>query len=207
MKGFTFIEILILIFLIFILILFFIPISLDFYKIQQLETHSQGILQTLRRAQQMAMAVESDSSFGIYLTDDYYILFKGDSYQNRDSQYDEVFDLPKIITLDGLTEIVFSKLEGIPKGSPGYCEGICTPCYKFNNPGSCRRQDGCTWIPWLRWCVGTCTPCENYKNERDCEDQSGCIWHPGAQGGDIILRVNSENRIININEMGRINLQ
>jgi len=114
MKGFTLIEILITIFLIFILATFIVSISLNFYKNQQLEVHSQGILQTLRRAQSKAMSVEFDSSFGIYLTDDNYTLFKGNSYATRDIQHDEVFDLPEIINLSGLSEVVFSKSEGKP---------------------------------------------------------------------------------------------
>lgn len=113
-AGFTLIEILIVIFLISILASFIVSIGLNFYKNQQLEVHSQGILQTLRRAQSKAMSIELDSSFGVYLTNDNYILFKGSSYAGRDPQYDEVFDLPEIINLSGLSEVVFSKLEGKP---------------------------------------------------------------------------------------------
>jgi len=115
MKGFTLIEILIVIFLISILAFFFASVGLNFYKSQQLESQTQTILQTLRRAQLNAMSVELDSSFGVYLTNDSYILFKGSSYaNNRDPQYDEVFDLPEIINVSGLSEITFSKFEGKP---------------------------------------------------------------------------------------------
>lgn len=115
MNGFTLLEILIVISLISILASFVVSIGLDFYKSQQLETHSQGVLQTLRRAQLKAMSVELDSSFGVYLTDDNYTLFKGNSYAERDSQYDEVSDLPQVITLNNPPkEVVFSKFEGKP---------------------------------------------------------------------------------------------
>jgi len=116
MKGLTLIEILIIIVLISILISLTLPLGLNFYKSQQLEIHSQGILQTLRKAQLKAMSVESDSSFGVYLTNENYILFKGSSYTSpdHDPQYDEIFDLPKIIKVSGLSEVVFSKFEGRP---------------------------------------------------------------------------------------------
>lgn len=115
MKGFTLIEILLVIAIIVILAAILVPLGLDFYKRQQLQAHSQQILQTLRRAQLKAMAVEEDSSFGVYITNDGYILFKGISYLNRDPQYDEIFELPSIITInDPPKEIVFSKLEGKP---------------------------------------------------------------------------------------------
>jgi len=115
LGGFTLLEILISISLILILTLFTVSVGLNFYKSQQLENQAQTILQTLRRAQLKAMAVEMDSSFGVYLTNDSYILFKGSSYaNNRDPQYDEVFDLPEIINVSGLSEITFSKFEGKP---------------------------------------------------------------------------------------------
>ena len=114
MKGLTLSEILIVVAIIAILISFTLPLGLDFYRNQQLETQSQGVIQALRRAQLKAMSVEDDSRFGVYLTNDNYTLFKGSSYLTRDVNFDEVFDLPMIINVSGLTEVVFFKLEGKP---------------------------------------------------------------------------------------------
>ena len=208
MDSFTLVEILIVVGIIAILASFSFSVGLNFYKSQQLETQAQEILQTLRRAQSKAMAIELDSPFGVYFdnVNKKYILFKGDSYSPGEP-YNEEFDLPAIITLSGLSEVVFLKLEGIPKGSPAYCGGICVSCSQFTSRTSCLAQDGCFWIRFLRRCVGTCTPCENYQNQTDCQGQSGCIWYPSSRGGDIILSSNGQQRIININEIGRINLQ
>jgi len=71
----------------------------------------------------------------------------------------------------------------------------------------CRDQDGCFWIRWFRLCVGTCTPCDNYQDQQGCEGQLGCSWYPSIRGGNVILKSNSESRVININEVGRVNLQ
>jgi len=118
MKGFTLFEILLIISIIFFLAALVLPISLSFYSNQQMQANGQQILQTLRRAQVKAMAVEADSTFGVYFdnTNKKYILFKGNSYKEigRDAQYDEVFELPKTIMISGLLEVVFSKLEGKP---------------------------------------------------------------------------------------------
>ncbi len=143
MKAFTLIEILLVVIILTVLIGSAIPISISFYKTQQLDINVRGVVQSLRRAQLKAMSVESDSNFGVYLTNDNYILFKGDSYLNRISEFDEVFDLPQIITISGIQEVAFSKFEGIPI----------------------------------------------------------------SLTGDIILKSNGDSRIININEIGRVNLQ
>lgn len=116
MKGFTLLEILLIILIVIFLAALTIPLGLNFYKNQQLYAHTQGILQTLRRAQVKATSVELDSNFGVYITNDNYTLFKGNFYEevDRDTQYDEIFDLPRIITVSGLLEVVFLKFEGNP---------------------------------------------------------------------------------------------
>ena len=119
-KGFTLIEIFIIIIIILLLFSLALPISLNFYKRQQFQTYSQQILQTLRKAQSKAMAVEGDSNFGVYLdnANKKYILFKGDSYSSGDPENEE-FDFPVIITVSGLSEVVFLKPEGRPSPSTG----------------------------------------------------------------------------------------
>lgn len=115
MKGFTLLEILLVISIIVVLAVLIFPLSLNFYKNQQLESHSQQILQVLRRAQLKAMAIEEDSSFGVHFDNDEkkYTLFKGNSYSPADLNNEE-FDFPGIITISGPSEVVFSKLEGMP---------------------------------------------------------------------------------------------
>jgi len=114
LDGFTLLEILLVIGIISILLILIIPVSLDFYRNQELETQTQFLIQTLRRAQLKAMSVEFDSSYGVYISNQNYILFKGNSYLTRDARYDEVFNVPGIISMSGISEVVFSKLEGKP---------------------------------------------------------------------------------------------
>ena len=114
MKALTLVEILIIVALLAILASFTFPMGLDFYRSQQLETKTQEVIQTLRRAQLKAISQELDSNYGVYFTQQNYILFKGNSYLTRDSQYDEIFNFSAIMNISGLNEITFSRLEGKP---------------------------------------------------------------------------------------------
>ncbi|MDO8663472.1 MAG: prepilin-type N-terminal cleavage/methylation domain-containing protein [Candidatus Wildermuthbacteria bacterium] len=117
MKAFTLFEILIVLGILAILASLTLPMGLEFYRSQQLEASSQGIVQALRKVQFQAISQERDSSFGVYLAGHNYILFQGNSYASRDSGYDEVSDIPQILNVSGLAEAVFSKLEGIPNAT------------------------------------------------------------------------------------------
>lgn len=116
LTGFTFLEILLVLGIILVLLAVAWPIGLDFYRGQEFETQTQFLIQTLRRAQSNSMAIELDSSFGVYVGNNYFTLFKGNSYASpsRDIQYDEIFYLPDIISASGISEVVFSKFEGKP---------------------------------------------------------------------------------------------
>lgn len=114
MRGFTLVETLFVIGLITLLLVLILPFGLEFYENQQLSATTQNIIQILRRAQLKSISQELDSSYGVYLTNDNFILFKGVSYLLRDPQYDEVFDIPTSIESNGINEVVFSRLEGQP---------------------------------------------------------------------------------------------
>lgn len=111
-KGFTLVEILLTVAMLAILATLTIPLGLNFLKGQQLEGSTQEVIQTLRRAQLKSMSMEGDSNFGLYLTNDNYILFKGDVYTPGDP-YNEVFSFPEALTVSGLAQVVFTKVEGL----------------------------------------------------------------------------------------------
>jgi prepilin-type N-terminal cleavage/methylation domain-containing protein len=93
-HGFTLIEILIVIGITLALVYLIIPVSLDFYRSQQLESETELVAQTLKMAQSKAMAAESDSRFGVYINSSSYVL----------SGVINITNPPK--------EIVFSKIDG-----------------------------------------------------------------------------------------------
>ncbi len=111
-RGFTLIEVILVIGLIGILIFLSIPFYQSFQVESQLDSTTEEVVNILRRAQSKAMASQRDSNFGVKLTSGQYTLFKGDSYAAREVIYDEDYNIPETLSINGLTEIVFNKLKG-----------------------------------------------------------------------------------------------
>lgn len=113
MKGFTFIEILIVVAISAFLLVLLAPSGIQFYRTQQLDTVTEEIVQALRKAQLNSMSVKNDSAFGVYFSSGQYVLFRGNSYLSRDQE--EAFEVLNDISFSGdVSEVVFSKLSGDP---------------------------------------------------------------------------------------------
>lgn len=116
-KGFTLIELTLVVAIMAALIFLTLPIAIGFYKSQQLDTTADGVIQALRRAQLKAMS-QADYSFGVYVGSgqtSQYSLFKGDSYEGKTDE--EIFDISDSISFSGISEVIFTKLEGLPSES------------------------------------------------------------------------------------------
>ncbi len=117
-KGLTIVEILIVISILGFLIAAVAPLYYSFSVSEQLNTETQELLQTLRRAQIRAISGEADLRFGVYFLSNQYILFAGNSYATRDSDFDEVYNLSPTLflswSLGGPSEVVFNKVKGTP---------------------------------------------------------------------------------------------
>lgn len=114
-KGFTLIEILIVVAIGVFLVILTLPLGINFYRTQQLDSAAGETVQALRRAQLNAMSVKDDSAFGVYFGSGQtgqYVLFRGNSYSVRTDE--EVFDIVDDIVFGGISEVVFSRLDGIP---------------------------------------------------------------------------------------------
>jgi len=123
-NGFTIVEVIIVV--AFFSILAFVSVSFyqSFQVTYELNTSINELVQNLRRAQSKAMASEGDSKHGIYFNSGYgatYVLFKGNSYATRDTDYDEETILSNNINLTyglgGGQEVVFSKFRGRPNNT------------------------------------------------------------------------------------------
>lgn len=113
-RSFTLIEVLLSVALISMVATLTLPVGIDFYRSQQLDNAVNGLIQTLREAQFKAMA-QADSNFGVYLgvgQIGQYSLFEGDSYQTKVDE--EIFEISDLISFNGTTQVVFSKLTGRP---------------------------------------------------------------------------------------------
>ena len=77
MKGFTLIEVLLALAIVILLVFITLPLGINFYKRQQLDSIIDEITQALRRAQLKASS-QADYSFGVYFGSGYngaYVLF------------------------------------------------------------------------------------------------------------------------------------
>jgi len=118
-----------------------IPVGIRFFQTQTLDETTNGILETLRRAQSQAMFQKNDKAFGVKFLSDSYILFQGSLYGEFPSE-DENFSLPSGITTSGINEVVFSKLTGIPNssGTLTITSGNDSQALNINTQGKIERQ-------------------------------------------------------------------
>lgn len=113
-AGFSLVELLLVIGITFIIGVFMFPISVSFLQSQILDETTELLLSSMRRAEMQAMYEKHDSSFGVKLLSDSYVLFEGDSYSSRNVSEDEVFQIPSALTVSGIDEVVFLQRTGIP---------------------------------------------------------------------------------------------
>ena len=113
-KGFTLIEVTLVVSLMLIVSIVSFPLGISFYNLQTLNETTDNVEQALKRAQTFATAGKHDSAFGVRLLENEYVIFEGDSYLTRVQSEDEVFPTLSSVTFSGLDEVVFSKLHGEP---------------------------------------------------------------------------------------------
>lgn len=114
MKGFTLLEVLLVIATITVLAGIGIPVYTSLQIKNDLDVATSTSLQAIRRAQMLSQAVDGDTTWGAKIQSASITLFKGSSYGGRDTNYDEVYSLSGSVTPTGITELVFSKLLGTP---------------------------------------------------------------------------------------------
>lgn len=113
-NGFTLIEILLSVAIISIMFVFSSPLLNSFHWNSELAVVANETSQSLRRAATLARSGQNDAEWGIRIDTGTLTLFRGSSYATRDSSYDELFNYATSISPSGLSEVVFSKLTGLP---------------------------------------------------------------------------------------------
>lgn len=115
LKGFTLLEVLLVIALLAILSGISIPVYQSFQFKSDLDLATLDVSQSLRRAQILAQSVDGDMSWGVKTESEKITLFKGASFESRDENLDEIFNIPANVTFSGLKEVVFTKFSGLPE--------------------------------------------------------------------------------------------
>ena len=111
-KGFTLIELMIVIALIFMFSGLTLPVGFNFYQESTLKDQARNLENSLRKAQAMAMTGRGDSNAGVRIEEGQYIIFEGESYEK--SREDMTIPLPIALSINGPEEIVFQKTTGLP---------------------------------------------------------------------------------------------
>jgi prepilin-type N-terminal cleavage/methylation domain-containing protein len=113
-NGFTLIELLLVIALVLIIS---IPAS-SFYTrfINQMAVRDarEGLAGMLQEAQALSLSGKKNSSWGVRYNSSVIVLFRGDSFQDRDPAYDQVLDINPNVNISGFQETFFSRSSGYP---------------------------------------------------------------------------------------------
>lgn len=113
-SGFSLIEVLLSVAIIAMLAGLSAPIYGSFQTRNDLDIAAQGVANALRRAQTYARGVSGDSQWGVEIQSTGATLFKGSVFASRPTALDELTSIPATITPSGTTEIIYTKLEGLP---------------------------------------------------------------------------------------------
>ena len=120
-KGFTIIELLTIIAILFVLAVSAVPALRSFQLKSDLENSAEEMINVIRLAQQKTISSEGGSSWGVYFSTStsphQYTLFKGDDYTSREVPADEVHKISRdvlisAVDLGGGFEVVFSRVPG-----------------------------------------------------------------------------------------------
>ena len=121
-KGFTLIELVMVIVILITLTALAVPAFRFFQKESDLNNSAEEIINTLRLAQNKTLASEEASQWGVYFLDStdphQFILFKGSDFISRESEFDEIHKLPLSVEIYEInlenenSEVVFNRLTG-----------------------------------------------------------------------------------------------
>lgn len=114
-RGFTLLEMLLVVALIGLVAGMGAPLFQSFQVRNDLDIAATTAIESLRRAQALARSVDGDVPWGVRIaTSTGITLFKGTSYAARDAAFDETTAISTIVSVGGVSEVVFAKVTGFP---------------------------------------------------------------------------------------------
>ncbi len=115
MKGFTLLEILLVIALITVVSVISPPIYTKIVSQTAINSNISTLISVLHKAQSNSLASLYDSVWGVKIENNKFTLFKGNDYSSRDQNFDEPYDSYGNFTTSGDNEIIFPKLNTLNK--------------------------------------------------------------------------------------------
>jgi prepilin-type N-terminal cleavage/methylation domain-containing protein len=111
-RGFSLIEVIMVVSLVGAIAGVGIPLYRDYQIRNDLNLATEQVTQGLARARLLSQAAQEDDNWGFYAPAG--VLYKGDSYAERDPAFDETYPMPSTITIQGLMEVNYGKIAGLP---------------------------------------------------------------------------------------------
>lgn len=114
LKGFTFIELILVISLMLLLGTMATAFTARFLTQNAVENTTDQLVNDFRKAQLNAMMGKQDSNWGINYGSNLITLYKGTSYAARTAAFDEKFNTYASISITGFSDMNFSGGSGLP---------------------------------------------------------------------------------------------
>jgi len=116
-SGFALLEVILVVGIIGAVTGMAVPLYRDYQIRNDLNVATEQVTQGLARARLLAQSGQDDDGWGFYVPAG--VLYKGGSYETRDTNFDETYPMPSTITFTGLYEVAYSKLRGQPSATGG----------------------------------------------------------------------------------------
>lgn len=117
-KGFTLIELLLVMAIMMIVGSFSTPLYSRFLVQNSVDNHVNQLASQFRKAQLYSMIGRQNGNWGVTISEGNIILFQGDSFATRNTALDERFALNSSISISGFTEVVYTRVTGLPSATP-----------------------------------------------------------------------------------------
>lgn len=137
MKGFTLIEVLIVIAILAGLAGLGLFVSIDFYKSYAFHSERNIVVSIIQKVRSQSLANINESKHGVYFGTNNYVIFQGENYASRNATYDEIIQANSLVSHSGLTEIVFDQLTGLPAATASIVlsDGLRSSTISIGNEG------------------------------------------------------------------------
>lgn len=112
MRGFTLIEVILVIGLSVVLIGAFSFLGAQTIRNQEFERAEEIIKSEIFDAQAKSISGTDDSNWGVAFMESQIISFRGSSYVGRDTRYDNIVDFSDAVIISGASEVVFNRIDG-----------------------------------------------------------------------------------------------